>query len=153
MAVSVKDVALAAGVSLGTVSNVLNRPDKVRDATRDRVERAMRELGFVRNESARQLKVGRSSTIGYVMLDGSNPFFTDVAAGIEETAEESRFSLYMCNSDNRVRREAAYLDHLVEQRVQGVLVTPIDPEAPHLAEVARNGTPLVIVDRTRDDDE
>ena len=58
--VSVKDVALAAGVSLGTVSNVLNRPDKVRVATRDRVERAMADLGFVRNESARLLEAGRS---------------------------------------------------------------------------------------------
>jgi LacI family transcriptional regulator len=144
----VKDVAAHAGVSLGTVSNVLNQPHRVSPATRRKVEEAMVELGFVRNEAARHLRSGRSRTLAYVMLDAANPFFTDVAAGIEETAESGRFSLYMCNSDNRVDREVAYLDHLVEQRVQGILVTPIDPEAAHLAAVAHRGTPVVVVDRT-----
>jgi len=81
---SVKDVAAEAGVSLGTVSNVLNRPDRVSPRTRARVELAMSRLGFVRNESARQLRTGGSHTIAYVMLDASNPFFTDVAQGIED---------------------------------------------------------------------
>ena len=144
----VKDVAERAGVSLGTVSNVLNRPDRVSPATRRRVEQAMADLGFVRNEAARHLRSGRSRTLAYVMLDAANPFFTDVAAAIEETAEEGHFSLYMCNSGNRADREVAHLDHLVEQRVQGILVTPLDPEAGHLAGVARRGTPVVVVDRT-----
>ena len=146
---SVKDVAAQAGVSLGTVSNVLNRPDRVSAATRARVERAMAELGFVRNESARQLRAGRSRTIGYVMLDATNPFFTDVARGMEGVAEEQDLSLFLCNSDNRAAREAAHLAHLQEQRVQGILVTPIDPDSPSLAQLASRGTPLVIVDRTR----
>ena len=150
MAVSVKDVASAAGVSLGTVSNVLNRPDKVRPATRDRVERAMRELGFVRNESARQLKAGRSNTIGYVMLDASNPFFTDVAAGMESAAATAEVSLFLCNSDQRPDRERAYLSRLEQGRVMGILITPVDPESAVLDETRSRGTPLVIVDRTRD---
>ena len=91
----VKDVAAAAGVSLGTVSNVLNRPDRVSARTRERVERAMAELGFVRNESARQLRAGRSSTLAYVMLDATNPFFTDVAQGIEDAAEQADMSLFI----------------------------------------------------------
>ena len=149
---SVKDVAVLARVSLGTVSNVLNRPERVSPDTRLRVEQAMVDLGFVRNESARHLRTGRSRTLAYVMLDAANPFFTDVAAGIEEAAEESRFSLYMCNSGNRAEREADYLAHLVEQRVQGILVTPIDPESDHLTSVARGGIPVVIVDRTTRDE-
>ena len=148
----VKDVAARAGVSLGTVSNVLNQPERVSPRTREKVEQAMAELGFVRNEMARHLRSGRSRTLAYVMLDAANPFFTDVAAGIEETAESGRFSLYMCNSGNRSDREVAHLDHLVEQRVQGILVTPLDPEAPHLASVARRGTPVVVVDRTPRDE-
>lgn len=151
-AASVKDVAARAGVSLGTVSNVLNRPDRVSPETRGRVEQAMRDLGFVRNESARQLRAGRSRTLAYVVLDVRNPFFTDVAEGAERAAEDSDLSLFLCHSDNRASREADYLAHLVEQRVQGILVTPVDPSAPVLAEVRRNGTPLVIVDRTREDD-
>ncbi|OJF15246.1 LacI family DNA-binding transcriptional regulator [Couchioplanes caeruleus] len=144
---SVKDVAASAGVSLGTVSNVMNRPEVVSPATRERVERAMAELGFVRNESARQLRAGTSRTLAYVMLDGSNPFFHDVAQGIELAAEDADLSLFICNSNGRADREAVHLDRLVQQRVQGVLITPVDPEAAHLAEIGRRGIPIVIVDR------
>ena len=80
-AIGVKHVAARAGVSVGTVSNVLNRPDTVSEATRRKVVRAIAELGFVRNESGRQLRAGLSRTIAYVVLDASNPFFTDVARG------------------------------------------------------------------------
>ena len=90
---SVKDVAARAGVSLGTVSNVLNRPERVSAATRAKVEEAMLALGFVRNESARQLRAGTSRTLAYVMLDAGNPFFTDVAQGIEAAAEAVELSL------------------------------------------------------------
>ena len=151
MAVGVKDVALAAGVSLGTVSNVLNRPQQVRSATRERVERAMQDLGFVRNESARQLKAGRSNTIGYVMLDATNPFFTDVAAGMEASAEGGGVALFLCNSDQRPERELAYLSRLEQGRVLGILITPVDPWAGVLDQTRQRGTPLVIVDRTRND--
>ncbi len=151
MAVSVKDVALAAGVSLGTVSNVLNRPEQVRSATRERVERAMQDLGFVRNESARQLKAGRSNTIGYIMFDASNPFFTDVAAGMEATAEGGGVALFLCNSDQRPERELAYLTRLEQGRVLGILITPVDPWSPVLDQTRQRGTPLVIVDRARND--
>ena len=149
MVASVKDVAALAGVSLGTVSNVLNRPDRVAQPTRGRVEDAMRQLGFVRNESARQLRVGRSSTLAYVMLDATNPFFTDVARGMEGIAEGAGLSLFLCNSDQRAEREHTYLTRLEQQRVQGVLITPSDVESPLLTELPRRGTPLVIVDRTR----
>ncbi|HET6625545.1 MAG TPA: LacI family DNA-binding transcriptional regulator [Nocardioidaceae bacterium] len=146
---SVKDVAAAAGVSLGTVSNVLNRPERVSAGTRTRVEQAMADLGFVRNESARQLRAGRSSTLAYLMLDATNPFFTDVAQGIEETAEAGRLSVFICNSAHRPEREAAYLNRLEQQRVQGILITPVDPDAAALDELPRRGTPIVIVDRIR----
>lgn len=144
---SVKDVAERANVSLGTVSNVLNRPDRVSAGTRERVQRAMTELGFVLNESARQLRMGRSNTFAYVMLDATNPFFTDVARGIELAAEKADLSLFLCNSDGRDARERAHLAHLQQQRVDGILITPVDPEEPGLGQIARQGTPLVIVDR------
>ncbi|MGX6606033.1 LacI family DNA-binding transcriptional regulator [Micromonosporaceae bacterium Da 78-11] len=146
---SVKDVAAAAGVSLGTVSNVMNRPEVVSSGTRERVERAMADLGFVRNESARQLRAGTSRTLAYVMLDGSNPFFHDVAQGIELAAEDADLSLFICNSNSRAEREEVHLDRLLQQRVQGILITPVNPEAPHLDELSRRGVPLVIVDRVR----
>jgi LacI family transcriptional regulator len=143
----VKDVAAAAGVSLGTVSNVLNRPDVVSADTRARVERVIAELGFVRNESARQLRAGRSRTIAYVVLDAANPFFTDVAQGVEQVADAADLSVFTCNSNNQADREAAYLSRLEQMRVHGVLVTPVDPDHPALQELARRGTPVVLVDR------
>ena len=148
---SVKDVAAHAGVSLGTVSNVLNRPDRVSPDTRERVQRAMAELGFVRNESARQLRAGTSRTLAYVMLDASNPFFTDVAAGIDVAAEAADLSLMLFDSRNSGEREHSHLALREQQRVQGVLVTPVDPDSPALDELAQRGTPVVVVDRTRAD--
>ena len=71
---------------------MLNRPDRVRPATRERVERAMADLGFVRNEGARQLRAGTSRALAYVMLDARNPFFTDVAQGIEDAAMADELS-------------------------------------------------------------
>src|SRR5437764_2644272 len=123
--VSVVDVAARAGVSLGTVSNVLNRPDRVAPATRDRVMQAIRDLGFVRNEAARQLRAGRSRTIGLVVLDVGNPFFTDLAKGVEATAGRSGLSVILCNSDDDRQREQHYLSVLQEQRAFGVLITPV----------------------------
>ena len=104
-----------------TVSNVLNRPDVVAPATRERVLAAIAELGFVRNESARQLRAGRSRVLAYVVLDASNPFFTDVAGGVEDAAREAGLVLYLCNSASDDSRERQYLELLHEQRVEGIL--------------------------------
>src|SRR3954453_999950 len=104
-AAGMKDVAAAAGVSLGTVSNVLNRPDRVTAATRAKVERAMAGLGFGGTESARSRRAGRTRSLAYVMLDAGNPFFTDVAQGIEHAAEGADLSLFLCNSEGRAARE------------------------------------------------
>jgi LacI family transcriptional regulator len=151
---SVKDVAAAAGVSLGTVSNVLNRPARVSPATRSRVEQAMADLGFVRNEFARQLRMGTSHTLAYVMLDATNPFFTDVAQGIELGAEGADVSLMLCNSNNSSAREESHLAHLMQQRVQGILLTPLNPDAAIIDVVAARGVvPIVLVDRKRQDQE
>jgi LacI family transcriptional regulator len=143
----VVDVAARAGVSLGTVSNVLNRPDRVSPRTRERVLRAIEELGFVRNEAARQLRAGKSRTIGLVVLDVRNPFFTDVAAGVEHTAGASGSSVVLCNSNDDVAREQHYLSMLKEQRAFGILITPVGDDDTAIEEIRRMGTPVVLVDR------
>lgn len=148
---SVKEVAAAAGVSLGTVSNVLNRPERVKPATRMRVEQVMRDLDFVRNESARQLRAGTSRALSYVMLDVTNPFFTDVAQGIELAAEAADLSLLLCNSNNRSVREDAHVRRLLQQRVQGVLITPVNPYSPALMAASQQRLPIVLLDRRRAD--
>src|SRR6202158_71554 len=99
---SIREVAKRAGVSLGTVSNVLNRPEIVAEETRERVILAIKEIGFVRNGSARQLRSGTSQHIGLVVLDVANPFFTDVARGVEDLANQAGCAVFLCNSDNSV---------------------------------------------------
>ncbi|MGY1704559.1 LacI family DNA-binding transcriptional regulator [Geodermatophilus sp. SYSU D00697] len=146
-----RDVAGRAGVSVGTVSNVLNRPELVSAATRGRVLDAIAELGFVRNESARQLRAGSSRTVGLVVLDIANPFFTDVARGVEDVVNAAGLALILCNSDDRPDKEAAHLAVLAEQRVQGVLITPTAELTPELAALRGRGVPVVLVDRRAPD--
>jgi len=144
--VSIREVAAHAGVSVGTVSNVLNRPDIVAQSTRDRVQEAIKALGFVRNESARQLRAGRSRIIGLVVLDVANPFFTDVARGVEDEASMSGLAVILCNSDDQLAKETHYLELLEEHRVQGILITPVVGGDERLAVLQRRGTPVVLVD-------
>jgi LacI family transcriptional regulator len=143
----VKDVAARAGVSLGTVSNVLNRPAQVSEPTRRRVLAAIEELGFVRNEAARRLRGAGSRTLAYVVLDAANPFFTDVARGVQEAADEAGLVLYLCDSGQGIERQNAYLELLEEQRMAGVLITPVNPADPRITALQARGTPVVLVDR------
>ena len=152
MAVSVKDVAARANVSVGTVSNVLNQPDKVAPKTVARVRAVIDELGFVRNDAARQLRAGRSLSIGLIVLDVRNPFFTDVARGAESRAAESNLAVLLGNSDDDPRREAAHLDLFEQQRVQGVLIAPVGDVAARLERLREHGVAAVLVDRLSDGD-
>jgi LacI family transcriptional regulator len=119
----------------------------VSEGTRQRVLDAIAALGFVRNESARHLRAGRSRTIGLVVLDIANPFFTDVARGVEEVANAEGLAVILCNSDDRPAKEAAHLDVLAEHAVQGVLITPTPELSPALGVLRERGVPVVLVDR------
>lgn len=143
---SVKDVALLAGVSVGTVSNVLNRPASVTEKTRTKVEQAMAELNFHRNASARQLRAGVSRTVGVIVMDVGNPYYTELARGIEDRLATDDHTLILCSSDEDPHREAQFLRLLAEQGVRGVLVTPIASTMQRLGELRRLGIPSVLMD-------
>lgn len=145
--VSIREVAAAAAVSVGTVSNVLNSPDKVSPATVARVQAAIDELGFVRNDAARQLRAGRSRSVGLVVLDVGNPFFTDIARGAGTRAEANNLTLLLGTSDDDAHRERSYVDAFDEQRVFGLLVSPVGDDFDRLEVLRRRGTPVVLVDR------
>lgn len=150
VSVSVKDVAALAGVSVGTVSNVLNRPEKVSAEITTRVHAAIEKLGFVRNGAARQLRAGRSHSIGLIVLDAANPFFTDLSRGAEDRAAADHLTILMGNSNDDSEREAAYLDLFEQQRVRGVLLSPVGHVIPRLEQLRRRGIPAVLVDRQTD---
>ncbi|WP_433887894.1 LacI family DNA-binding transcriptional regulator [Streptomyces sp. CA-111067] len=145
--VGIKDVARQAGVSVGTVSNVINRPDMVSTETKERVQAVIRQLGYVRSESARQLRAGHSRIMALLVLDMGNPFFVDVARGAESAARRAGLGVMVCNSAQSITEEATYLSLFVEQRVRGVLVTPVDSTAGNLDRLRQQSIPFVLVDR------
>ena len=145
--VKITDVARTSGVSSGTVSNVLNHPERVAETTRLRVEEAVRTLGFVRNESARELRAGSSRTLGLLLLDAWNPFFTEVARGVEDWSFARGWAILICNSAREVERETMYLDLFVERRVGGVIVVPNGDLTERLIDIRQRGIPSVMVDQ------
>ncbi|NYI04882.1 LacI family DNA-binding transcriptional regulator [Allostreptomyces psammosilenae] len=145
--ISIKDVAEQAGVSVGTVSNVINRPNLVSADTRGRVQAVIDRLGYVRSESARQLRMGRSRILALLVLDMANPFFVDMARGAEKAARAAGLGVMLCNSAQSATEEADYLSLFAEQRVRGVLITPADTTGRNLASFRRRGIPFVFVDR------
>lgn len=145
--ISMKDVAALARVSLGTVSNVVNSPDLVSAPTRERVETAIAKLGWVPNTSARQLRAGRSSSIGLVVMDIANPFFTDVLLGVEDFVLSRGYSVQVGNSASQPNREDDQLRLFEQQRVRGVLCAPLWGVSDRVDDLRRRGIPVVLVDR------
>lgn len=144
--VGMKDVAREAGVSVGTVSNVLNRPDIVSPDRRERVEAVIVQLGYVRNDAARQLKLGRSSTVGAIVLDSANPFYAQLVGGIEAAAEDSQLMVIAGSTGNREQRERLYLSLFEEQRVRGILLASTGGSAGVVEAIRGRGTPVVLLE-------
>lgn len=147
MSVSLRDVAKAAKVSIGTVSNVLNRPEVVSPSTLSRVQSTIKDLGFVPNGVARQLRSGYSRTLGLVVPDVGNPFFTEVARGVEDAARKRDYAVFLCNSDESLEKEDRYINVLIEQHVRGVLITPADIKADRIDALRARGICVTLLDR------
>ncbi|WP_307812203.1 LacI family DNA-binding transcriptional regulator [Lacisediminihabitans changchengi] len=141
------DVAARAEVSVGTVSNVLNRPEVVSLATRERVQAVITAMNYVPNERARQLRAGTSSTIGFVMLDAGNPFFMEVARGAERSASALGLTVLLGNSDADSEREENYLAAFELQRVRGVLVSPTRDISTRVRSLRERRIPSILIGR------
>ncbi|MFB2554493.1 LacI family DNA-binding transcriptional regulator [Herbiconiux liangxiaofengii] len=139
------DVAARAGVALGTVSNVLNHPDKVASATRKRVHAAIDELGFVPNIQARSLAMGRSTTLGLVVTDIGNSFFVDIARGAEAGAADTGMTLLLANSDNDFAKQETYLDLFDQARFAGILLAPFEAAPESVHRLRRRGRPVLLL--------
>ena len=144
---SIRDVARLAGVSVGTVSNVLNKPDEVSTESISRVQKAIEQLGYIRNDAARRLRAGVSATVGFVVLDGQNPFFNEVVRGAEDEASKNGIAILVGNTDEDSSREGRYLDLFEEQRVRGVLISPYGDINSRLQRLKSRDIPAVLVDR------
>jgi len=148
---TIRDVAKLAGVSAGTVSNVLNRPSYVNLDTRERVRSAIDTLGFVPRQRSRQFRPGRVRNLGIALANLDNPFFVDVALGAESLAKELDVGIVISNSAYDPVREDQNLELLVQQRVQGIIISPVDERSSQLQALRDRGVPMVFVDRVTAD--
>lgn len=143
---SIKDVAEAAGVSTATVSRVLSNGANVRPELRARVQAAVDRLGYRPNLVARSLRAQHTSTLGLIVSDIRNPFFTSISRAVEDTAYEQGYSILLCNTDEDPDREAIYLNLMRDANVAGIIVSPTRQAATQRGSLPVN-IPIVVVDR------
>jgi len=144
---TIKDVAALAGISYTTVSHVLNKTRPVSDEVRLKVEAAIIALDYVPSAVARSLKAKATLTIGLLIPNGINPYFAELARGIEDYCERNGFCVILCNSDDNPEKQRSYLRVLLEKRVDGLIVSSVGGDAGLAGGLAAVRTPMVIVDR------
>jgi len=147
---TVKDVAREAGVSTATVSRVLSGKEGVSEDKRLRVLAAIERLGYRPNAVARSLRVESTRTLGLVISNVTNPFFTEVARAVEDEAAREGYSLILGNADEDPAKEELYLNVLLQKQVDGILLSPARSDAPHLLKVVEGKVPVVFLDRSID---
>jgi DNA-binding LacI/PurR family transcriptional regulator len=145
--VGIQDIAQRAGVSKTTVSHVLNHSRPVHPVTVERVLKAVRELNYKPNMLARSLRRRETRTIGLVISDIDNPYFTEVARSVEATAYERGYNVILCNTDENVAKEAMYVDVLFAKQVDGVILAPAPGDHAFLKPYLDNGAQIVLVNR------
>lgn len=146
--VTIQQVAAAAGVSPSTVSNLLNgRTNRMVPATKERIERAIAELGYRPNRAARQLRTGRTQTVGLIVPSVGNPFWGAFARELEVAALAVGCNVLLCNSERDPDRERRYVEELWEDGVRGIVLCSSLPTLDHLADIVRRGLRLVTFDR------
>ena len=145
--VDIRDVARHAGVSIGTVSNVLNSVPTVSPEYVSRVQDSIQKLGFVRNDIARQLKAGESKTVSLLVLSSYTSFFSALADAAEEAADMRGYSVVLASSAQSTKREEKYLDLFEEQRTRGILLAPISGVSQRLVDIHERGTPVILLEK------
>ena len=147
---SLHEVAHRAKVSIATVSRVLNKSNKVVPETRAVVEKALRDLGYRPSRVARRLRMkdGRAHLVGLIIPDIQNPFYAEIARGVEDTAYKSEYALLLCNSDESLEKERFYLDVMRDESVDGIVLPPFDETDQAVVDMVKTGMPVVCVDRS-----
>jgi len=144
---NIKDVAREANVSVATVSRSFSGSQPVSAGVRERVHEVSRRLGYRPNAVARSLRMDATKTLGLVIPNITNPFFTEVARAVEAAAWRDGYSLMLGNTDEDPKKEERYLDVLLGKQIDGIIISPVSATSPHLAEVEAAGVPVVFLDR------
>ncbi len=145
---TIRDVANTAGVSVSTVSRVLNAHPAVDSSLQKRVLAAVEQLGYQPNRWAQRLRSEMSSVIGLVISDIENPFFTSIVRGVEDVAYNHQMTVFLCNTDEDPRKQERYVDVMAEERVAGVIIAPAHGDSlGALQKLRDSGIPVVLLDR------
>lgn len=147
MTATLHDVAAKAGVSAITVSRALNNTGYVSSHTRQRILDAASELNYVPNALASSLRSQRTQLLALLLTDVTNPFWTTVARGVEDTAIDAGYAVILCNTDEDPTKEARYLDLLLRRRIDGLLIAPTVASTELLHNLKRRNVPFVLIDR------
>jgi LacI family transcriptional regulator len=149
--VRIGDVAERAGVSPATVSRVLNGVESVRFEYRERVLRAVEELGYRPNRLASNLRRQKAEMIGVVVSDIENPHFAEMVRAVEDAAYCRGYRVLLCNTDEDSEKQSAYLEELAAERVCGVLISPSDPSGEEISRLMDLGIPVIALERAVED--
>jgi LacI family transcriptional regulator len=146
---TIKDVARLSGVSSMTVSRVINRSARVRPETRQRVEQAIAELGYVPSRLARGLIRQKTGTLALIVPDVANPFFTLIVRGAEDVARRADYRIILCDTRADLAIEREVIEEMIAHRVEGIAIAPVsDRSRSHLRRLAQFRVPFVLIDRT-----
>lgn len=144
---TITDVANKAGVSTTTVSYTISGKRYVSEKLKERVQLAMKEVGYTPNTLARSLRVGKTNTIGLIIPDSSNLFFSEISRRIEDIGFVNQYTVFLCNSDDNISKQAEYLDVLIAKQVDGIVFISVRNEKVDLEKLVQAKIPFVVVDR------
>jgi LacI family transcriptional regulator len=144
---TLKEVAKFAGVSTATVSNAINGTKYVSEEVKNKIFHAVKELNYQPNIVAKSLRVQESRIIGVVISDISNSFFSNIVLGIEEELAKSNYSILLCNTDSSVEKERMYMEMLIRQRVDGLIVSSSGNTGEYYRSLDKTGVPIVFLNR------
>lgn len=148
--ITIADVAREAGVSMMTVSRAINNKGRISEDTRENILKIAKEMGYQPSGLARALATNRSCTLGLIVPDVANPFFSQIARGVEDAAYASGFNVFLVNTDEDIEREEIALDSLLEKQVDGAILASSRLPQAHLTEYVRKFNEIVLINRTFD---
>lgn len=149
---TIRDIAKKANVSHATVSRVLAGSPLVAEKTRMKIQQLIDEIGYVPNAMAQGLATNRSNIIGMVIPDIINPYFAEIAKGLKDVAAEAGYNIFFCDTDNDIEKEIRYIEELYNQRVSGLIITPVSDNFDHIVKRFPYEGPIVFLSYQPDDE-
>ena len=145
--VTIREIAKKAGVSVGTVSKVINYDETVSGINKRKVIRIIKELNYRPNRIARSLSKGKTKNVGFIIPDITNPYFPELVRGASDLLISNGYYVFLCSSDNDANKEDLYINDLVSMWIDGMIIAPSDTENRDISIFNKIISPFVVVDR------